>query len=1246
MNSNNEVKILIGSHGSGKSKWLYDTLIDKSRMENDKSKIDLTKRIYLVVPEQDTNDKQRILMKKIEEKGYKSGLFNIDVVSFDRLAYTVFERLKIETKKIIDDSGKAMILSIVISELKNKLKYYGKMVNRMGFAKKMVQAMSEFYAYDVIQLDENNKEGNKIQDAINNINDSLMKDKLYDLMQIYIEFVDKLKKYGYSIKEDKYDLLYKSLPKLKDDETFKDAIFAFEGFTGFTPIQLNIFGELVKMSSETYVVIDYRGKENIEKSLNNIYSNLKKTDVFFLSKKFLYDIDKKLGEMDTSIEMKGVNYNKENKIYKYEKHDDEEEKVDLKRIEECLYNYDENIEPLDIELKNVELYETKSAEDEIINIAHVIKNEIKNQEGLRYSDIKIVVPNVEDYSKKISNIFKKYDIPVYVDNSKSILNSPYIETIRAALDVITYNFSYDSIMRYINAGIFYKDSAIFELDNFIREYGIRGYNRYKNGFEIIFKNQLDFLEKQINDAKNNQKETENLINRKNSYIDKKERIISKKNELFNPLVNLYEKIQNKEFKKNILSFKSAIEDFIAEIDLDSKFNSLLFALDREITEEEFFKDDKKTKEYSKDLIKKFKRKNYSLQYGKNFQLNVLNKSVEVKNKVFDIINNIFVDSKNEISILDFKNLLDVGFTDVEIKTLPQSVDQVIVGDLMRSRFDNPKIQICMGFNQSKVPTENNDNTIIDDRMRKVLEEEKIYLSQNTFETALNQRMYLYLTLTNPTNKLILSYPKLNINKSSDEKSTVIIAIERLFGKYIVNKDNESVYETNLKPKKYNKYTLGFYSYDDLYDYVAENMQSLRSEYDLGEKKFYNIPVKKAIKYLSSKEKDEFKEKFNNSFNRISRKDDESLDKDLAKDIFSVVRGGTTASVSYIESYNRCPYKHFLENTIKLRERKRFDISATDLGTYIHKILELIFSKTKSIDDVSDKIIEDCIKSADAENIKFQNLNTKEEVFYGSNKINAVKSLCKKILNATIDFIKYAKNDCDFNNSSQEEEFSIKIDDITFVGKVDKIEFNEDNDTTFVNVIDYKSGKNKKTLSKEELEKGVSIQLLLYLSYCTNERNEGKSKKIIPCGAFYLWVDDPIKQIKSFSETNKVNINRLNLLSYDGLVNDNLDYAKKIKNTLEEDTKSKIYIYKETGDTGFVISGVKFNTDDENLNDNLDNLINNTKKIITDSIGKIKGGEIEAKPYKEDNCKYCNYIDICRRERFFMDEDSREQQTEI
>ena len=47
----------------------------------------------------------------------------------------------------------------------------------------------------------------------------------------------------------------------------------------------------------------------------------------------------------------------------------------------------------------------------------------------------------------------------------TILNSPYIETIRAARDVVAYNFSYDSVMRYINSGMFEKYSDIYVIDN-------------------------------------------------------------------------------------------------------------------------------------------------------------------------------------------------------------------------------------------------------------------------------------------------------------------------------------------------------------------------------------------------------------------------------------------------------------------------------------------------------------------------------------------------------------------------------------------------------------------------------------------------------------------------------------------------------------------------------------------------------------------------------------------------------------
>lgn len=1253
----NKVKIIIGSHGSGKSEWLYDYFIKKSRKDNEPTKIDFEKRLYLIVPEQDTNDKQRLMMKKIGDRGYNSGLFNIDVVSFDRLAYTVFERLGIENSKVIDDSGKTMILSIVISELKDELKYYGKMANRIGFAKKMTQAMSEFYSYNVIQLDdegkflkdENGKDINKIQEVIDNLkeSDSLMKDKLSDLMLIYVEFVKKLKKFGYSIKEDKYDLLYKNLPKLKDDELFKNATFAFEGFTGFTPVQLNIFSELVKMSSETFVVVDYRPNVKKEKEFTDIYKDWKesKTNVFYLSKKFVADIEGVLKKIDSDFELKKEDYNNKNNIlYKYIKTKDEEEKSDLLFVEKYLYNYDEEMKPIDKTPQNIELYEAKNAEDEIINAAHIIKRELKNKNDLRYSDIKIIVPNVEEYSKKIYNIFKKYNIQVYVDNSKSILNSPYVETIRAALDVVAYNFSYESIMRYINAGIFYKDASIFELDNFIREYGIRGYHRYKDGFKIIFDNQKKMIESQIENESDGDKKKE-YEDRKKSNEDREKRIIDKKKELFDPLIKLYESITAKDFDKSVNSYVSIIQEFITEIELDNKFNSLLFDLDKEIIEEEYIKvnDEAKDGKISKDSLKKFKRKNYRLQYGKNFQLNVLNKSLEIKNKIFEIISTLFSNDKNQITIFDFKNLLDVGFTEVELKTLPQSIDQVVVGDLMRSRFDNPKIQICMGFNQSKVPASNSDNTIIDDNMRNALEKQQVCISQDTHETALNQRLYLYLALTNPTKKLIFSYPKLNINKVSDEKSTVIVAIERMFGGY-VDKDGEKVFDSKLKAKKVDKYSLGFYSDEDLYDFIAENMQDLRRECDSGVDNDNNVLVKKAIKYLDKKENEKFKERFNNTFNRVNRRDDENLNSDLANKIFEKVRKGTTASVSYIESYNRCHYRHFLENTIKLRERKNFNISATDLGTYLHKVLELIFSDDKiKIDKVDDKIIEDKINEADIENIKFQNLTNGKDKYYGSNKIDAVKRLCKKILKSTIEFINYAKQDSVLNEISTEKPFSFKIGDINFIGKVDKIESKNEGDKTYINIIDYKSGKNKKTIDEDEINKGISIQLLLYLDYCINESGDNAKKSVIPCGAFYLWVDDTVKRIKKINDANNVRKNKLNSLSYDGLVNNKVECVKKIKNTLVEATDSKNVAYKEEDDTGFVISGVKFSYDDQDkLNTDLDELIKNVRAGIETSIDNIKAGDIKADPYDKANCKYCPYADICRRERFFIDEESREQ----
>ncbi|MBQ7743394.1 MAG: hypothetical protein IJT67_01190 [Lachnospiraceae bacterium] len=115
-----------------------------SRKED--GKIDFTKKFYLVVPEQDTNDRQRAMLEKARELGFGAGIMNIDVVSFDRIAHNVFDILGIEPvrESVIDDDVKTMILTLVLSKLskEGRLLYCNSLVGKVGFAIKLTKAMS------------------------------------------------------------------------------------------------------------------------------------------------------------------------------------------------------------------------------------------------------------------------------------------------------------------------------------------------------------------------------------------------------------------------------------------------------------------------------------------------------------------------------------------------------------------------------------------------------------------------------------------------------------------------------------------------------------------------------------------------------------------------------------------------------------------------------------------------------------------------------------------------------------------------------------------------------------------------------------------------------------------------------------------------------------------------------------------------------------------------------------------------
>lgn len=107
------LQFITGGSGAGKSEYLSRLVCEESvRRPHD--------NFIVVVPEQYTMETQ----KKLVHMHSRKGILNIDVVSFERLAYKVFEELGGGNRPVLDDTGKNLIVRRVLEKEKKKLDYF------------------------------------------------------------------------------------------------------------------------------------------------------------------------------------------------------------------------------------------------------------------------------------------------------------------------------------------------------------------------------------------------------------------------------------------------------------------------------------------------------------------------------------------------------------------------------------------------------------------------------------------------------------------------------------------------------------------------------------------------------------------------------------------------------------------------------------------------------------------------------------------------------------------------------------------------------------------------------------------------------------------------------------------------------------------------------------------------------------------------------------------------------------------
>lgn len=433
------VRFLLGASGSGKSRQIYNEIIQASIKEPERN-------FYLIVPEQYTMEAQRELIT-MHPAG---GMMNIDAIGMNRLAYRVFDELGISTGQVLEDFGKSMLIKKILCEQQDTLQVYGSYYDKLGFVDEMKSMMSEIFQYNIKQ--------DTIDEIMEQIpEDSVVAGKMQDIRHIYEEF-EAFAGERYIVAEQLVELLTRHVGQSK---LVCGSSLYFDGFTGFTPVQLELVEKLMTCADD--LTFSFTLDDRDQK-----YEHIKDYELFYLTKTTIKKLTEAAAaagvEIESPVVLPGtINYRLG-------------ENRELFFLERNLFRspYQKWKQPLE----RIHLTATGDAQDEIVFVASTIRRLVR-EKGYRYKDIAIVAGDLEQASHIYERVMNEYEIPVFIDANACLKANPCAETIRSVLAVLADDFSYDSVFRFLKAGmtdLSFEDIEL--LENYALKRGVRGYSRW------------------------------------------------------------------------------------------------------------------------------------------------------------------------------------------------------------------------------------------------------------------------------------------------------------------------------------------------------------------------------------------------------------------------------------------------------------------------------------------------------------------------------------------------------------------------------------------------------------------------------------------------------------------------------------------------------------------------------------------------------------------------------------------------
>ena len=416
---------------------------------------------------------------------------------------------------------------------------------------------------------------------------------------------------------------------------------------------------------------------------------------------------------------------------------------------------------------------------------------------------------------------------------------------------------------------------------------------------------------------------------------------------------------------------------------------------------------------------------------------------KINEKIEDIFNVFEEETKDErLAFSEFVVLLNNVFESAKLSVVPLGVDQVFVGDVSKSFFENGKIFFLCGANQDRMPDFQKDVGLISDKdIARFSGKVKIDPTIRTIN--LRKRLKLCSVLSIPKQKLFVSWVALGDDGKKLTESTFVLGLVKMFAENVqkigfagdIQSEDFAKQISNSKRAK-----------RQLINYLlSPNIQSAEN---------YN-----SLFYLLSKNDS----KIEQIVSQINRK---NTIKNLSNS--DVLLKKKRFSVSGLETYAKCPFKYYVEKGLGITEKRPIDLDPILTGNIVHFVLEKYFSAKQTKDP--ERFVE----------FAFGELSKKTEyaVLFGHKKFKYGLDRLKKECVKTIKDIVANQSVSKFKISNLEfvvrgDGFDEELTDLAFFGVVDRIDRLDDKAI----VIDYKTGKVDR--SSKNFYYGNKIQIFVY-----------------------------------------------------------------------------------------------------------------------------------------------------------------------